>query len=660
MSIRRVAILSLSVAACGGDGGGTGIELPSGPTIAECGPSELPLVEGGCERVGLPAECWDRWTPAADGGCEPILPAGACPDDTLPILGDTTCQPIQDCGTGPWGNVDRLAGAVHVDASYAGGDSDGTAAKPYVQLLAAVDQAPFGGQIVLAAGSYAGGVVVNRTLRIEGRCPALVTLSANGYGFGVTGPDVTIRGITVTGAGSGLQLQGGGTLVENVVLEDLDEDGAIATFGGTATLRRVRVSRTTGAGIAVYGSPVVVEEVLVEDVRARADGDLGMGFLVASQLPGGDPGHLTLTRSIVQRTRMAGVSLLESAAMLDEVVVRDVEPRVRDGSRGVGLDVESDVYTASPSDVQLRRSLIAGARHAGVLVQGSTARIEQTQVRDTASASLGLLQSAGFGIWAFSDPLNRIPSNLTLLDSSIAGNRHAGVWISSSTATVESTWIRDTRSEESEQTWGVGLLASEDRNLAGAELDVRRALVTGNRQAGILIAASTASLEDVAVLDTASIERGPTGGRGIALQGSILSGAVARVAVTRAVMRRNREAGIFACGATASLQDVVVLETSANGDGRFGDGIVAGRCGPDAAVDVANAWVEGADRAGVSYFGTAGSIGAVVTGADVAVALESGAAPALDAANVYAGNEHDEALEDQGLEALPALPVVAQ
>ena len=75
------------------------------PIFDECGRSEVPILGGGCRRVGLPEDCWDGWLPDGDDGCEPIMAAN-CPSGTMPVIGQTECQPVgvpQDCWPG-WVN----------------------------------------------------------------------------------------------------------------------------------------------------------------------------------------------------------------------------------------------------------------------------------------------------------------------------------------------------------------------------------------------------------------------------------------------------------------------------------------------------------------------------------------------------------------------------
>ena len=69
----------------------------------------------------------------------------------MAIVGDETCRPVADCGEAPWGDISIDEDTVFVDASYAGGDGDGTESKPFTSVQTAIDAADEEGDFSLIA-----------------------------------------------------------------------------------------------------------------------------------------------------------------------------------------------------------------------------------------------------------------------------------------------------------------------------------------------------------------------------------------------------------------------------------------------------------------------------------------------------------------------------
>src|SRR5690606_184412 len=135
-----------------------------------CPPGTWP--EGGaCREAGVsPDGCAPGFVHDGAHGCAAIL-ADGCPAGQMPVLGEPGCQPIAACGEGAWGAIPVDGATVHVDASYAGGGSDGSAARPWTRIGEAVASAAPGALVAVAAGTYHEAVVLDRPVRLWGRCP---------------------------------------------------------------------------------------------------------------------------------------------------------------------------------------------------------------------------------------------------------------------------------------------------------------------------------------------------------------------------------------------------------------------------------------------------------------------------------------------------------
>ncbi len=89
-----------------------------------------------------------------------------------------------------------LAGAAHAAT---------VEVTPAQSLQAAIDSAAAGDVLRLPAGEYAGPIVIRRPLTLESDAGAVIKGDGDTTVIRVDAPDVTIRGLTVTG--SGLKLE---------------------------------------------------------------------------------------------------------------------------------------------------------------------------------------------------------------------------------------------------------------------------------------------------------------------------------------------------------------------------------------------------------------------------------------------------------------------
>jgi len=513
----------------------------------DCPVGTMPVIgEAECQPVGPPPDCWDGWRPDGEGGCEPILPAGDCPDETMPIIGQPTCQPI--CDTPVVADPD----AIHVDADYDGhnGDPNGTQDRPYTTIQAAIDAAADGDQVLLAAGEYTGDVVVDRGIELSGPCPALATVrgeddqaAALTATAGGTAP-VEVRGLQITGPGRGIRIEGRddvtleGLLVESTGAQGIQVDGAQDVEVLHSVVASARVN-----GIEALDAALRVEDVVVRDCEADLNEEYGRGIEVTSST-------LSLRRSLLLRNQEVGLLADSSTLDVDEVVIRDTRERPSDGLFGMGLQAQTATVLTL-----LRHSLIARNTLAGLAIGGaSTATVDEVIVRDTQGLSpdyygAGTLVGAG--------------AAATITESLVAGNWAAGIYANDATVTVEGTVVRDTLTCP----WasggsGHGILAAN-----AADLAVKRSLILRNRAAGIDISeGSSARVEETAIRDTRLEDTGWYG-EGISIIGA------PEFMAWRVLVEASRDYGIYLQESPARFDEVVVRDTSGDARGAFGHGI---------------------------------------------------------------------------------------
>lgn len=154
---------------------------------------------------------------------------------------------------------------------------------PGDDLAAAVARAAPGDELLLAAGSHAGPLTLDRPLVLRGEPGAVLDGGGEGSVVIVTAPDVTVRGLTIRGSGSdrvamdaGVVLEKGAkralvegnTLVDN--LHGVRFQGATdATARGNDVTGRSGRQADAGNGFMVWNAP----GALIEDNRVRLGRD---------------------------------------------------------------------------------------------------------------------------------------------------------------------------------------------------------------------------------------------------------------------------------------------------------------------------------------------------------------------------------------------------
>ncbi|MFC1482344.1 hypothetical protein ACFL51_00910, partial [Myxococcota bacterium] len=211
-----------------GEGGCEPI-LPSEP----CPPGTMEMIgHTECQPVGV-IDCGDGFVSDGEGGCDAILPTEPCPWGYMEILGETECQPIGDCGTGTWGLIEIDATTVFVDATADATAADGSQGAPFTTIQEAYDVVLPGGQIAVAAGEYEERLVINKEVRLTGRCAELVTIRGAWLveprppvKIGAGGSGTAVRGSTLTGDVEGLLIEDAlGVTVSEVQIVDAGSYG---------------------------------------------------------------------------------------------------------------------------------------------------------------------------------------------------------------------------------------------------------------------------------------------------------------------------------------------------------------------------------------------------------------------------------------------------
>lgn len=152
-------------------------------------------------------------------------------------------------------------------------------------LVNAIAVADPGDVLILAPGRHDGPVTLDRPLTLDGRGQATVDAGGIGSVITVTGTDITVRGLTLTGSGSDHDAIDSGVQIKRTAARVLIEDNAIlgnlygvdvhgprdATVRGNRILGRSdHHMNSRGNGVYVWNAPgTIIED---NDIRLGRDG----------------------------------------------------------------------------------------------------------------------------------------------------------------------------------------------------------------------------------------------------------------------------------------------------------------------------------------------------------------------------------------------------
>jgi len=363
---RAVALVAAATLAPGCDDGetvgpppttdaGTGGEAGSppvdaGPTPGVCEPGQLELPDGSCLDAGIPPDgCATGFELGPDGGCVAILPATPCGPGQLALPVETACRDVAPCGSGPWGDIPPDGTTQHVDGTYAGPTSDGSASQPWTTIQAGVDAAEPGAIVAIAAGTYAEAVWVDdKPVKLWGKCPAEVELAPPESAFPVVlvweADGTEVRDLSVVGPNLGISVRDSAA----VVLDRLWIHGGCfsgvevrrASQDASATLSRSLIELVQSTGVEVWaGGAARLEDTVVRDIQPADSSILGWGASAMSS-PSHDPrSSLVVRRSLIERNYEQGIRALGADVTVEDSLVRDIMPSLADQADGAGIMV---------------------------------------------------------------------------------------------------------------------------------------------------------------------------------------------------------------------------------------------------------------------------------------------------------------------------------
>lgn len=412
---------------------------------------------------------------------------------------------------------------LYVRAGASGGD--GSRARPFGTLDAAIVAAAPNTVIAVARGTYDGRADVFEGITIWGACPEETILTSS----------AASEADTVLGA-----FFGTGEL-RNVTVRAPVTMGVFVSNGASLRLEDVVIDGASGYGIyaSEVGTRVTLERVIVRDAATFPSGNGGVGVQAV------DGASLEGRRVAIERSaEIQLVVAFDSAATLERAVLRDAL-----GSTGVKR-TGTAVAVQEGGALTLTASAVWGHPSTAILsALGSSVTVTDVAIE----ASIDATPSLGAPALEV-----RVGSTLTGSHVHVEGARGAALTASEDGAfTLTDVVVRDTRPARDLDDNGAGM------SLEGqSSATIRRALFEGNRRVGIVTRPLTRlTATDLVVRDTEG-----AGPRGLGV-GLVLFGA--EHTFERAVIERSTVVGVAISEAPRTvLRDVVIRDT--RGDGAAG------------------------------------------------------------------------------------------
>ena len=420
-----------------GDGCPPGEHLNAAAGMGCCAAGTLGSIDGSCRPAGIlsedcaPGMKWD-----VSAGCVPVLPAARCPRGQMATLGETTCRDVAPCGDAPWGNIVVAAATQYVDASYAGGESDGSALKPWTTIQTAVDTVVPNGMVAVAAGIYDEEVwIEDKPVTLWGRCPALVEIApsaplnaaVNVVLAGASGS--VVRGIAASGADRGIAIYDvADVAVQQIWAHDTPSSGVEGLRASAIRVSDSLFEVIDAPAVLASSSDISVSSTMIREARFGV-----YGYLVS----GDRPSTVSVLDSVVEQTLSGAVQGVDSDVRVEDSFIGD---RFSNGNADIGVSVSIDIASATPR-LDLSRSVVSGNVSAGVFLAAADASIDRTVIAQTRALPDGMW---GEGIWARKGDA---AVSVAVSRSLIADNRHNGIWASGAALDVATTVLRGTRGD---------------------------------------------------------------------------------------------------------------------------------------------------------------------------------------------------------------------
>jgi hypothetical protein len=534
-----------------------------------CEPGELLIDDGTCRAAGLPPDlpppgplspplagvpadaCHEGFEADGEGGCRPILPDAACPSGLMAIPGDRTCREIAPCGTAPWGDIPLESGAEFVDGSFTG-VSDGGELAPWKTIQAAIDAAAPGGMVAIAAGSYLEDILIAKSVRVWGRCPALVEIVGVIEPLGivhVSAAGTELHTLAVTGDDAAVWIDPpGGALMDRLWLHDLPEPGVQLTPGAEpSSLSGSLIERAGLVAIAGDEATFTLEESELRNTLTDVDGNLGYGLQFT------DDARLTVAQTNLHDVSTFGMGIEYSELDLAGTVIASIAPAPPPESHGIAINLVG-------STSKIEGAVVSYGTAGGLIMYESDGQVAATTIEHTQADTV---YGVGHGLEAYAG------STVSITESTVRDSVSAGVSIFASDVEMTRTLVQrvEVNGIQTDVTTGKGV--ESYATAPGDELTIDECIVEDVVAGGVLVSGTEAVVRGSIFRD---IQRSPVidAGIGIAVQSDGDSGIAGSARVENCSVERGVGFGTVAAAGELEMLSTIVSDTLPNVQGQYG------------------------------------------------------------------------------------------
>ena len=557
--------------------------------LLDCAPNQVMHPDGSCVQIGPRTcpklfnpdsevdcqlgellSCQDGWTESDDGlSCEPVY--DDCPAGQRPTFGGGCQAPVSECPDGTFPDVVGLPDdAVYVKFGSPCLSDCGTKDAPFPDIVSGLDAVGPGGHLVIGAGIYTQGLLIDKPVHIHGLCAGKVKVAgqvallfmADKLSFAslavVDTQDVTIAGLTLNALAAGI----------------------VVTGSTGIQVQEVEFEVTQGLGLfAGEHSEVSASNLWVHDIMPGAEGMGGVGIHVENG------STVSVNTSLVETVRAAGVRVVgpETQLVMSDSTVRNTQSAA-DGSGGFAVSAESG------AEVSLSRLIINGNRGAGVhAVSNALLDLSHSVVAGTVPDDAS---DFGYGVQAGSG------ADVTVLGTVVDGNSGVGCVAHEPGTTLQlrGSVVRDTKANKLGN-FGQGVYAH-----SMAAVEVSGSLLEGNRTSSATVAHAGSVLELLATIVRSTLPD-EYGASGWGLEASEEGMAT----VTNCVIQGNTRAGltVFGNDTSMSVDNSIVRSNLADSAGELGCGIHV--------TEGAQTWISNCAFEANAEHGISASVGAAIT-----------------------------------------------
>jgi hypothetical protein len=271
----------------------------------------------------------------------------------------------------------------------------------------------------------------------------------------------------------------------------------------------------------------------------------------------------TISAIVVEKTTTAGIVVSDSEATIKYTVLRRIQ--LDESGRGTAINIQQSRAAKDSlgrANVKITGCVVDGSAHVGVYVLGSDATIESTIVRNTISDNAAAYQTGIMSASTGNDLSER--ANITVRSTIVENNGLTGVRVDGADLTLENSIVRGQGS--------YGFFAqynheTDTRSVA----TIRRSIVDKNRNSGVVALGSDLEMVSSLVRDT--LPEDGLRGVGVTIQADWEHDMPASGKLYMCRIERNRQQGIRILNANATIDTSVIYGTTSGEPSGAGWGI---------------------------------------------------------------------------------------